>query len=302
MVLLLWAVFSGPAAACASEASGRMGISLENAGLFSWSAETVNQTDRELFSIMKDQELNVLYQNFSSKNSRQEQMSLFAEKAMEAGITIYRLTGHPSWALDSEGERLCEEVEETAAYNRRIQRKFLERRRGDGEEWAQIPCLEGIVFDVEPYTLDEWDEDPDRVMETFVSGMKKAYALARSHELEMIVCIPWFYDKKGQGEGLEELIRNGCDRIAVMNYYRGAEIKSIATEVELASEYGKELINIYELKKADGSSVEEINTYYNSGLTALRKSYAGVKEAYPGRNISIAYHDYRALKEVLHIE
>ena len=87
-----------------------------------------------------------------------------------------------------------------------------------------------------------------------------------------------------------------------MNYYRGAEIKNIATEVELASEYGKELINIYELKKADGSSVEEINTYYNSGLTALRKNYAGVKEAYPGRNISIAYHDYRALKEVLHIE
>lgn len=246
--------------------------------------------------------MNVLYQNFSSENSRQEQMSRFAEAAMEAGISVYHLTGHPSWGLDPEGAELCEAVEETASYNRRIQRKFLERHRPDGEEWERIPRLEGIVFDVEPYTLNQWDEDPDRVMRNFVSGMKKACALARSHGLEVIVCIPWFYDKKGQSEGLEELIRDGCDRVAVMNYYRGAEIGNIATEVELSCKYGKELINIYELKKADGSSVEEINTYHNSGLAALRKNYAGVKAAYPGGNLSIAYHDYRSLKEVLHIE
>ena len=40
------------------------------AGLFSWSAETVNKTDGELFKLMKEQGLTVLYQNISSKNSR----------------------------------------------------------------------------------------------------------------------------------------------------------------------------------------------------------------------------------------
>lgn len=269
------------------------------AGLFSWSAETVNKTDGELFKLMKEQGLTVLYQNISSKNSRQEQMSVFVESAMNEGITVYYLTGDASWGLDPDGERLCEAVKDAVAYNRRIKRKFLARREADGKQWSTIPQLAGIVFDVEPYTLKEWDENPSKVMDSFVSGMKEAYALAQDYGLEVIVCIPFHYDNKGQQKGLEELIKNGCDSIAVMNYYRGAEVKNIATEVELASKYGKGLITIYELQKADGSSVKEINTYYNSGLAALERSYQSVLEAYPNQTISIAYHDYKALKEVL---
>ena len=45
--------------------------------------------------------------------------------------------------------------------------------------------------------------------------------------------------------------------------------------------------------------MKEINTYYNSGLAALERSYQNVLEAYPNQTISIAYHDYKALKEVL---
>ena len=269
------------------------------AGLFSWNAETVNKTDGELFQLMKEQGLTVLYQNISSKNSRQEQMSVFVEAAMAEGIAVYYLTGDPKWGLDPSGDKLCEAVEEAAAYNRRIKRKFLERREQDGKPWETVPQLVGIVFDVEPYTLKEWDKNPGKVMDSFVSGMKEAYALAQEYGLEVIVCVPWYYDKKGQRDGLEELIENGCDCIAVMNYYRGAEIKNIAAEVELVQKHGKGIITIYELQKADGRGVEEINTYYNSGLAALKKSYTGVLEAYPEQTVSIAYHDYRALKEVL---
>ena len=143
------------------------------AGLFSWNAETVNKTDGALFKLMKGQGLTALYQNISSKNSRQEQMSAFVESAMDEGITVYHLTGDASWGLDSNGERLCEAVNEAVAYNRRIERKFLARRATDGKPWNTIPKLAGIVFDVEPYTLKEWDRDPEKVMERFVSGMKK---------------------------------------------------------------------------------------------------------------------------------
>ena len=280
---------------CASGAAGQPGTS---AALFSWSAETVNKTDGELFKLMKQQGLNVLYQNISTQNSRQEQMSVFAESAMNEGITVYYLTGDASWGLDPDGDRLCEAVKDAAAYNRRIKRKFLERREADGKPWTTVPQLAGIVFDVEPYTLKEWDRDPQKVMDSFVSGMQEAYALARDYGLRVIVCIPWHYDNKGQQKGLEELIKSGCDAVAVMNYYRGAEVKNITTEAALAKKYGKELINIYELQKADGSSVKEINTYYNSGIPALKKSHQSVLEAYPDQPVSIAYHDYKALKEV----
>lgn len=269
------------------------------AGLFSWSAETVNKTDGELFKLMKEQGLTVLYQNISSKNSRQEQMSVFVESAMDEGITVYYLTGDASWGLDPDGERLCEAVKDAVAYNRRIKRKFLARREADGKPWSAVPQLAGIVFDVEPYTLDEWDKNPGKVMDSFVSGMTEAYALAKDYGLEVIVCIPFHYDNKEQQKGLEELIKNGCDSIAVMNYYRGAEIKNIATEIELVQKHGKGIITVYELQKADGHGIKEINTYYNSGLAALKKSCASLLEAYPEQIISMAYHDYQALKEVL---
>lgn len=299
LLVLLCAALSLGAPAYALESEGQPPPPKDIAGLFSWSAETVNKTDGELFKLMKREGLNVLYQNISTKNSRQEQMSVFAESAMKEGITVYYLTGDASWGLDPDGNRLCEAVEEAAAYNRRIKRKFLERREKDGKEWEEIPQLAGIMLDVEPYTLKEWDRNPGKVMNSFVSGMKEAYALAQDYDLEVIVCVPWYYDNKGQQKGLEELIKNGCDSIAVMNYYRGAEVKNIATEVELASKYGKGIITIYELQKADGSSVKEINTYYNSGLAALKESYISVLEAYPDQTISLACHDYKALKEML---
>jgi len=269
------------------------------AGLFSWNAETVNETDGMIFSFMKQEGLNVLYQNFSGKNSRQEQMAAFLEKAMQEDIKVYHLTGDPSWGTDPEGKKLCGAVEDAAAYNRRTERKFRAWRQADGKKWDTVPRLAGIVLDVEPYTLTEWDRDPDGTMRSFVSGMKEAYALAQKYDLELIVCIPWYYDRKGQQEQLEELVKNGCDSIAVMNYYRGAEIKNIAAEAKLAGEYGKGLINVYEFKKADGQGIKEINTYYDSGLEAARRNLGELRAAYPELAIQAAFHDYRALREVL---
>lgn len=296
-ILLCGALLLGPQMVLAVTAPKEPETS--GAGLFSWSAEEVNKTDGKLFSLMKQQGIDTLYQNISTKNSRQEQMSVFVERAMEEGISVYHLTGDSSWALDPEGEKLCKAVDDAAAYNRRIQRKFLARREADGKPWETVPRLKGIVLDVEPYTRREWDRDPSKVMGSFVSGMKKAYAKARENDLEVILCIPWYYDKKGQTEGLEELIKNGSDAVLVMNYYRGAEIKNIATEIELVQKHGKRLITAYELQKADGRGIKEINTYYNSGFKALHTNYEKVLKAYPGKPISIAYHDYRAFKDLL---
>lgn len=283
----------------ASELAGLLPPPGGSAGVFSWSAEVVNQTDGEIFSVMKARGATALYQHFSTKNSRQEQMSLFAERAMAEGVTVYHLTGDPSWGLDPEGVRLCEAVEEAASFNRWIARKFLERREADGASWEAVPRLAGIVLDVEPYTLDQWDENPGGVMDSYVSGMKRAYALAQEYDLEVIACVPWHYDNKGLEAGLEELIQYGCDSVAVMNYYRGSEVQNIATEAALARKHGKGLITIYELQKADGRGILEVNTYYQSGLKALEESYISVKQAYPDQPVSIAYHDYKALREVL---
>lgn len=273
--------------------------SAPTAGLFSWKAATVNKSDGQIFSTMEQVGLHTLYQNFSSKTSRQAHMAAFLEAAMEKGVTVYQLTGDPSWAMDAEGVRLCEAVEEAASYNRRVERKFLALREEDGKAWDTVPRLAGIVFDVEPYTLDAWDEDPGAVMDSFVSGMKHAYALAKENGLEVILCIPWFYDTQGLTKGLRRLVRDCCDSVLVMNYYRGAEIGHIAAEAELAAAHGKGLITAYELQEADGKQIQEANTYYSEGLAAVRENFAALQAAYQGQTVSMALHDYRALEEVL---
>ena len=46
---------------------------------------------------------------------------------------------------------------------------------------------------------------------------------------------------------LEQIVKEGCDGIAVMNYNRADEYGQMETEVELAEKYGKKVICIYEL-------------------------------------------------------
>lgn len=269
------------------------------AGLFSWHASDVKEEGRELLELMDQQQLNVLYQNFSVKEIKWREMVEFLGDAMAEGVSVYHLAGDPSWALEPEGESLCEEVEFAASLNRKAAREF-DRRQKDGEQgWDKAPKVEGILFDVEPYVLEIWDEDRDRVMAQFTANMKKAYALAGEQGLKVIVCIPWFYDNKGEIERLKTLMKDCGDGIAVMNYYRGAEIKNIRTEEELARQYQKKLITIYELQPAGSRGVQEMNTYYEQGLSGVRANFEGLLHEYGEQSMTMALHDYRGLKEVL---
>lgn len=255
----------------------------ETRALFSWKVSEVLEGRTQLFATMKELELNTLYQEFSEELQKESIMDFLGEAAEEK-IDVYLLVGSPEWALEEKGESMFLQVE-----------KALEINRYVGENQG----VKGILYDVEPYLLEEWDkQDPQDIMDSFVEGMKRVYQKAKESGLEVILCIPYFYDDLGASKQLEALIKSGCDSIAIMNYYQGKEYENIKNEAALANKYGKKLINIYELQAPGKYGLKDKNTYYEEGIKAVEENFAALRANFSDQDIYIAFHEYRALKEV----
>ena len=255
--------------------------------LFSWKDNEVLEGKTELFETMNKMNINTLYQNFSIKLTG-EQIKKFLIEANEIGVEVYLLDGDPTWALSENGKQMIETINRVNNINM------------DLEDDIKI---KSIVFDIEPYLLKEWGGKNNKdIMNTFINGMKIAYKKANESELGLIVCIPYYYDNMGFSNQLEELIQDGSDSIAIMNYLRDKEAKNMEYEVELANKHGKNVINIYELQKPGIHSLKEKNTYYNLGINSVENNFNNILEYFPDMKISIAFHEYRALKEVLDFE
>lgn len=258
--------------------------SQETRGLFSWKGSEVLEGRAQLYETMKELRLNTIYQSFP-EDLQEKDILNFMREATDKKISVYLLTGDPQWALEDHGETMLSEVEKVVNINKSL--KKSER-------------IKGVLFDVEPYLLDEWDkQSQEKIMNGLVENMKKAYEKAHENGVEVIACIPYFYDDFGFSQKVEELIKSSCDSLAVMNYYQGKEQKHIENEEALTNKYGKKLINIYEMQAPGKHGLIDKNTYYEEGLNSVEENFIELKKSFNGRNISIAFHDYAALKEII---
>ncbi|MCR1839178.1 hypothetical protein [Murimonas intestini] len=254
--------------------------------LFSWKKDVFEDKRENLFKTMDRQGLSVLYQAFPSEPDM-DILQIFLEDAGNHGIGVYYLSGDPQWSLDESGQNQIRKIEAAAEINKCLTREA---------------ALKGIVFDIEPYLLDEWKDNKTEIMDSFVSGMKAAYTEAGKHGLKVILCIPYYYDSSGLEKQLETMISSCCDGVAVMNYYRGKEIEHISTEAEMAEKYGKELVNIYEMQPPGEHGLVEMNTYFNEGIEKMKENFRELRNKYRKQPVSMALHDYEALREAMEIE
>ena len=251
-------------------------------GLFSWSDSVLEEENaKQMFGLMKKYGLTVLYQRFPYDIS-DETLDAFFELASAYNVSIYYLTGEPEWALEANGEKMCNEVERASKLNERITGNVH---------------LSGIIMDTEPYLLDSWESKENIVMDLYVSAMEHAYEKAADNELSFIACIPYFYDQKGYEDELWKLAVSGCDALAVMNYCKRDEAGQIKTEMEFARRAGKAIIVIYELQKPGIYGLNEVNTYFNDGPGAVEESVNELGKIYGKDSFMYSMHEYNALHE-----
>lgn len=258
-------------------------------GIFSWTEEAWAEEERKCFlSTAARVGAKEIYQEFSDEALAAGQPEGFIRDLEAAGIQVYLLCGSPEWGYERDGASLCKKIQTVAAYN---------RSHGGG--------VRGIVADVEPHLLAEWEgggQSRAELMDTWLEGMKTAYLQAKEQRLELIVCIPNFYDETSP-DVLDALVEKCCDTIAVMNYNRRDEYGQMEEEAALAAGYGKRVICVYELQKAGSHGLTETNTYASVGMEAmfasikkLQKSFAGTN---PAADLTFAVHYYEPLKEML---
>lgn len=262
------------------------GMKKEKIGLFSWSFLAAFEESNKLFEMMEKMGIDSLYQAFP-RDTPQEVIVDFLELANKHKVDVYYLAGTPEWGTKEDRGKMMAYIQHIITLNESF-------TRGIG--------FKGIVLDVEPYLTDKWDKNQEGVMNAYVEIMEKAYRKIKENSLETIICIPYFYDSLGYGKQLETLVKDGCDTVAVMNYYKKKEQEHIAEEMELAHKYGKKIIQIYELKAPGTHGLTEKSTYHHEGLQPILESIKNLKRFFDYELFGFALHDYEALKEVVKSE
>lgn len=256
-------------------------------GLFCWDKEVLNDRAQRdtLWHAMEQYDLHELYQYIPADLPPKSLSSFFAE-AEEHRIKVYLLTGDPAWARDGTGEALVDAVRQAASV----------RRQTGGD------ALKGVMMDVEPHLLPEWEKDSGKLMDSYVSAMKAARKQAEEDDLFLYACIPYYYDSEGLTFYLNALMEQGCHGIAVMNYYRENETKHLRYEWQQAKRLNKPIVNVYELQAPGIHDLSEINTYHESGMAGIAKSFRSIRKSLPYDYLTFAVHDYNSLLEVEGIE
>lgn len=255
-------------------------------GLFLWKSEVAFKEKNQLFQMMKDQDINSLYQEFQ-KDVSIKKLSDFIKAAKAKNISVHWLAGTPEWGLETFKEDLFSYVDKVIKINQKLPKNNK---------------LSGMVLDIEPYLLKEWSTETNAKMKSFVTILKEVYIKISESGMNVIVCIPYYYDTNGFESELEEIIANACDSVAVMNYYKSKEQEHIFNEMELAKKYEKGIIQVYETQEPGEHDLTFDTTYYEDGIKEVEKSFASLSEYYQYEKFRFAIHEYESLKKVMQKE
>ena len=151
------------------------------AAVYSWDDIQVENVDHTV-EAMSTHDIDSIYQFVSSKHLSDDQfvgqLNQFVNQVNEANKQVYFLNGEAEWALVEEKNELITYVKEVIAYKE-----------------AGHP-VQGFVLDIEPQSLEEYQDDPQAVWRTLVDNLKEVYGLTKAANMELIVCLPYYLDTK----------------------------------------------------------------------------------------------------------
>lgn len=264
---------------CSCVLLSTMGIMQRNkktSTLFSWSIE--DKTADLIDNYQKPLNINRVFQYIYPNEFVDGTLTKYTEEMNKRNVSVYAMDGGYYWGTTDYGyEELTNFVDQVAKFN---------------STQANEMKIEGIVFDVEPAQDENWKNSESEIMKHYVDNMLKAYEYASEKGLVIVVCITYWYDEKHLAE-LRRLIKDGCDEVAVMNYYRGKEIDHIKTEVALAKEYNKPIMSIFEFDKPDNESIPDQITYYNQGADIAQSVFEKLDDYFNYDGLTAGWHQLR---------
>jgi hypothetical protein len=197
----------------------------------------------------------------------------FINTAHGAGLQVLAMGGDPSWSWG--GSDWGNWVDEIVTFG----------------------SFDGIVFDVEPHTLSDWNSKRrNRLIRSYLSALDRASRRAGS--LPILTTVPFWWDDpafKTKKQLLIEHVLNRSDGIIIMAYRDHALgvdgiIEHSATEADMAAALGKQFTVGVETGFTDLDKVsfaEEGKAAMEAELSLIESTYGGAS-GYRG----IAIHHY----------
>lgn len=253
--------------------------------LFSWKKSIVYDENKDTLNrVIDDLKIGRMFQAFDENSFNTNDTHIFLDFLSNKNVKVYYLTGEPSWAVAEDGlTKMKEEIDIVYNWNRNVDKSNQ---------------LSGIVFDIEPYLLDNWKEDNTSILESYNKKMKEAYNYAHDKNVSVILCIPYWYDND-HIIFLDELIKNCCDEVAVMNYYKSKEYENIKIELAIAKKYNKNITTIFEFIMPGKHGLTDKNTYFNDGIQAAQEVYRSLYNNFKYKNFYCSYHHLEPITELL---
>lgn len=251
-------------------------------GVYSWRTNKINYD--EVKKLVSGLEINSFYQYVPiSQINNNKEFTKFVDFLESVDVDTYFLCGNPKYGYDDEILEIKKIVDEVYKYNLNNKTKLC-----------------GIVLDAEFYLDSRYKtENKQKCFETYCKNMKKAYNYSREKGIEFILVIPYWIDTEFGDEGLEMLIRDACDSVEIMNYYKSKSFEHIKSEIEFARKYDKSIVTISELQEVnDDNSITEEITFYKDGLMASRNDMLDILQKYKYDKFGYAYHYYDYLIEM----
>ncbi len=235
--------------------------------LYSWKLESIKNDEKKFETILEDYKINVIYQDFTTDYLKEFDDS-FIEEMGKRNIKVYHLCGDPSWGKEDGYEKIKKEVLKVVNYNNNVSNKVV-----------------GVVLDIEPYISEKEEIFLESDFRIYVEQIKKAYKMIKENDLEVILAIPYWFDKIDVSL-LEELVMNS-DGISVMNYKISDTSEHIETEIKLAKKYNKKIDTIYEVEYGESG-------YFNS-KDEIYEDYYKIKDYNEYKDLGISFHYFDSM-------
>ncbi|MDT8862982.1 hypothetical protein N0O92_22705 [Alkalihalobacillus sp. MEB130] len=166
-----------------------------------WNTSTLIEEAERYREFMMEKGVSKLYVQIDP-SIEVKKYQLFIQEASVNGIDIYAMDGAKDWVYSSN------ELIEKLAWLDSYQQLSNEQSR-----------FKGLLLDVEPYLLEEWNDEKTSLLEGYQVIVEEAYNYTQENNLPFEVAIPfWFHELKIGGQPFLETISTFVDTYVIMSY------------------------------------------------------------------------------------
>lgn len=234
-----------------------------NYSIWSWTTDSVlDAHDTSVF--LKNYKINKVYQHFDLDSLTYNDIRNYVKVLQEKDIMVNWLTGDPSWALTNKHSKILNAIRKINDYNKCITNGYQK--------------INTIQFDIEPYTLDEWNTDEQGVIEQYQEAISIAYEECLRLGLSMAICIPSWFDSKTYnnkfGEGnLYDFVSKNSSCTVLMAYNVNKYLSISADEIKMNKENRKRIAIGLETKPVGEHSLTTDETFGDKPISDLYSAF-----------------------------